>query len=55
MDDRRALLRRKIELLETYLRDGIDAELAAAYLEEITRARRELRELDAGKPGDRRS
>ncbi len=46
MEDRPSFLRRKIRLLLEFLRDGVEADHAAAYLREIAEAERELRMLE---------
>jgi hypothetical protein len=56
MEDRRATLRRKIEILKGYLREGVPGDLAATYLFEIAETEEELRQLEGGPSGtDRRS
>jgi hypothetical protein len=46
VEERLALLRRKIELLRSYLADGVEVSIAAAYLREIAEAEWELRRLE---------
>ncbi len=52
MEERAALLRRKISLLRGYLRDGVEAELAVSHLYDIAAAENELRRI--GKDEERR-
>jgi hypothetical protein len=42
-------LRRRIELYRRYLREGVEAQLAHDYLDQIKRDRQELAEIDIGK------
>jgi hypothetical protein len=46
MNERLVLLRRKIDLLRGYLRDGVELGIAASYLREIAEAEWELRRLE---------
>ena len=46
------ILRRRIALHRRYLREGVDAALAAEYLREIALAEAELAHIE--KPGDQR-
>ena len=46
MDKKRTTLRRKIDILQDGLREGLEATLAATYLQEIVEAERELRVRD---------
>ncbi len=46
MDERSELLRHRIELYRRYLREGVDANLAAQYLREIGAAEAELAEIE---------
>lgn len=46
MDEKRMALRRKIHILQDDLREGLEATLAATYLQEIVEAERELRSHD---------
>ena len=43
MDERKKLLRRKIDLLRHYLREGVEVGIAATYLREIAEAEWELK------------
>lgn len=43
MEERRSLLRRKIDLLREYLKEGVDISIASSYLREIAEAELELR------------
>lgn len=45
MEERRTLLRHKINILRQHLREGVDIGLAATYLREIAEAEWELRNL----------
>jgi hypothetical protein len=46
VNERLALLRRKIDLLRGYLREGVELGVAATYLREIAEAEWELRHLE---------
>lgn len=46
MEDRAAVLRRKIALLRGYLREGVEADLAVMYLHDIAEAEAELRHIE---------
>lgn len=47
MDDRRSLLRRKIDIFRACLREGVEISTAANYLLELVEAERELRHSGA--------
>lgn len=53
MEDRPSFLRRKIRLLLEFLRDGVEADHATAYLRDLAEAERELRMLEKGWRRDR--
>jgi hypothetical protein len=53
MDERAAILRRRIELYRRYLREGVDAWMAAEYLQQIVADEAELAEIE-GRPESRR-
>lgn len=54
MQERRLLLRRKIELLRECLRQGVESEVAETYLTEIAAAEAELRRIEKDAERDRR-
>ena len=47
MEERAAILRRRIELYRRYLREGVDAGLATEYLWQISQAEAELAEIES--------
>jgi hypothetical protein len=52
-DDRTTVLRHRIETLRRYLAEGVTAEIATLYLQEIARAEAELALIDSPEPANR--
>jgi hypothetical protein len=52
MDDRSTMLRRRIDLYRRYLREGLNADQAMVYLDQLQRDEAELKSiLDEGRTG----
>lgn len=49
MEDRRALLRRKMALLQRWLREGVPSDVATDHLRDMIEAESELRSLEREK------